>query len=285
MAVTVLNIRYVNNFGQELNFSTRGSVYSDDTDVLNYRWEYSLASAPLSNGSKASGFRKGWTEKKIVVQLYAKSKAEYQAKLLLMQEVFEKDIDAEKAGRLYINNDFTNAYMIEYVPADWNNAVNYQTANLTFLLEENSWYTEKKTEFIPGQSEQDLSDVMTFPHPFPVTFTKTRNEQYIYNDHFQASTAKFIIYGSAQNPTISIRNHIYAVNAVIVMNEYLVIDGLLKKVYKVTNGGEIIDLFNARGKEYYVFEAIPPGKWQVITTSDMRFDIVLYQKRSTPKWI
>lgn len=285
MAITILNIRYLNNFGQQLSFSVSGSIYNDDTDVLGYRWNFSLSSAPLSYGSRASSFRKGYAEKKVVVQIYAKSKAEYEAKLLFMQEVFERDIEAERPGRLYVNNDFTNAYMIEYLPTEWNNVVNYQTASLTFLIEEESWYTEKKTEFIPGESQQDLTGVMTFPHGFPATFTKSNTEQYIYNDHFQAAAAKFIVYGSATNPSISIRNHIYTVESVLLLNEYLVIDGLLKTVYKVTSSGERIELFYARGKEYYVFEPIPSGRHQVIATGDLRFDIIMYQKRSTPKWI
>lgn len=285
MALTTLDIRYQNNFGQALCFSERGSIYNDDTDILEYKWDVTMSDAPLSNGGKVTRFRKGYVEKRVPVQIYARSKDEYHKKLLRIQEVTEQDIAAEKPGRLYVNDDFASAYMIGYAPESWNQGINYQVATLTFLLLENSWYTEKKTEFVPGESEQDLSDVMTFPHAFPATFTKTRNEQYIVNDHFQPAAAKIVIYGSATNPAISIQNTIYTVEDALILNEYLVIDGLTKEVYKITGSGERFNLFNKRGKEYSVFTPIDPGKHQVISAESMRFDIMLYQKRSTPKWI
>ena len=65
----------------------------------------------------------------------------------------------------------------------------------------------------------------------------------------------------------------------------MVINSATKKIYKVKNNGEQVNLYHCQGREFYIFEKIPPGTLAVAWAGGFGFDIKLLQERSEPKWI
>ena len=73
-------------------------------------------------------------------------------------------------------------------------------------------------------------------------------------------------------------------DARLYIGEYMVIDSRSKKVYKVKNNGEKVNLFHARGRDFYIFEKIPSGIMAVSWSGEFGFDITLLSERSEPVW-
>ena len=66
--------------------------------------------------------------------------------------------------------------------------------------------------------------------------------------------------------------------------EYLTIDSTTKKIFLTKNDGTIINQFNNRNRDSYIFEKIPAGSNVVTWNGDFAFDVILLEERSEPKW-
>ena len=67
-------------------------------------------------------------------------------------------------------------------------------------------------------------------------------------------------------------------------NEDLTIESTAKKIFVTRNDGSVVNHFNDRNKQSYVFEKIPAGMNDVTWDGDFGFDIILMEERSEPKW-
>lgn len=134
-----------------------------------------------------------------------------------------------------------------------------------------------------GVSTGGSSADYPFDYPFEY-YTKLVGDS-INNTGFTASNFKLIVYGACVSPFVSIGGHTYKVNCTVGENEYLTIDSAEKKIYITSNTGEVINKFNARGREDYIFEKIPPGTHDVVWDGSFGFDVILLEERSEPKWI
>lgn len=104
------------------------------------------------------------------------------------------------------------------------------------------------------------------------------------NAGFIGTNFRLIIYGACTTPTIYISGHRYQVNRIVEANEYLTIDSVEKTITLTKRNGEIVNCFNFRDRDSYIFEKIPSGSNVVSWNGDFGFDIVLIEERSEPKW-
>ena len=73
-------------------------------------------------------------------------------------------------------------------------------------------------------------------------------------------------------------------NCQLETGEYLVINSLSKKIYKVKNDGEQVNQYNLQDRDWYVFQKVASGSHSVSWSGLFGFDITMYERRSEPKW-
>ena len=82
---------------------------------------------------------------------------------------------------------------------------------------------------------------------------------------------------------MSIAGHPYRVETTVYEGERLVIDSKKGTVKKIGRLGEVVDCYNARQKDYSVFQKIPPGLNVFQWSGGFGVDITLFDERSEPK--
>lgn len=141
---------------------------------------------------------------------------------------------------------------------------------------------EKGTTSTPWTQKESRG--LNFPFGFPFDYSSPASAEYIINKSQLACNAILMIYGPAENPSLTIGANEYKVNATIYDGEYLTIDTKQKTVTKTTIKGDKINLFSKRDKEHYIFEKIQPGKNAINITPKTNYSITLIDERSEPAW-
>lgn len=136
---------------------------------------------------------------------------------------------------------------------------------------------------------EDSTEMLDYSYDFPFDYTNSNTNEFIDNDSFKDSEFRIIVYGHCSNPTIYIGDNCYRVNVDLAENEYLTIDSMTKKIFVTDNDGHITNVFNKRARKSDVgndiFELIPSGRHTVSWNQTFKFDIIVIQTRSEPKWI
>ena len=272
-------IRYVNSEGVEviLNKEPYKVLMSDLTDYDNVEIE--------SNG-KIAGFIKEITERTLNIDIISSSKETTQELCNKLNEVFEKDIYNDVAGKIYINDYYMRCFIKSCKKSKRGNGV-IRSYEYTLITDYPFWIKETTYQYLPEPPEAvkytDLEAGIMFPE-FPFDFAPVRGEKILENPSFTDSNFIMTIYGFAESPQVSIAGHPYRVETTIYEGERLVIDSKKGTVKKIGRLGEIVDCYNARQKDYSVFQKIPPGLNVFQWSGGFGIDIVLFDERSEPKW-
>ena len=158
--------------------------------------------------------------------------------------------------------------------------------NLTLTSDFPYWVKESTTGFRPGGGTGEGVGIgLDFPYDYAYDFYSTMASTLLFNGGFVPTNFRMIIYGACSNPSINISGHVYQVNCDVLDGEYLTIDSTTKKIQLVKYDGTVVNKFNERSKQSYVFEKIPTGANTVTWTGSYGFDIILMEERSEPKWI
>lgn len=272
-------IRYVNSEGAEviLNKEPYKVLMSDLTDYDNVEIE--------SNG-KIAGFTKEITERKLNIDIISSSKETTQELCNKLNEVFEKDIYNDVAGKIYINDYYMRCFIKSCKKSKRGNGV-IRSYEYTLITDYPFWIKETTYQYLAEQPEAvkytDLEAGIMFPE-FPFDFAPVRGEKILENPSFAESNFIMTIYGFAESPQVSIAGHPYRVETTIYEGERLVIDSKKGTVKKIGRLGEVVDCYNARQKDYSVFEKIPAGLNVFQWSGGFGIDITLFDERSEPKW-
>lgn len=272
-------IRYVNSEGVEviLNKEPYKVLMSDLTDYDNVEIE--------SNG-KIAGFIKEITERKLNIDIISSSKETTQELCNKLNEVFEKDIYNDVAGKIYINDYYMRCFIKSCKKSKRGNGV-IRSYEYTLITDYPFWIKETTYQYLPEPPEAvkytDLEEGIMFPE-FPFDFAPVRGEKILENPSFTDSNFIMTIYGFAESPQVSIAGHPYRVETTIYEGERLVIDSKKGTVKKIGRLGEVVDCYNARQKDYSIFKKIPAGLNVFQWSGGFGVDIVLFDERSEPKW-
>ncbi|CDC10997.1 putative uncharacterized protein [Lachnospiraceae bacterium CAG:364] len=271
-------IRYVNSEGAEviLNKEPYKVLMSDLTDYDNVEIE--------SNG-KIAGFTKEITERKLNIDIISSSKETTQELCNKLNEVFEKDIYNNVAGKIYINDYYMRCFIKSCKKSKRGNGV-IRSYEYTLITDYPFWIKETTYQYLAEPPEAvkytDLETGIMFPE-FPFDFAPVRGEKILENPSFADSNFIMIIYGFAESPQVSIAGHPYRVETTVYEGERLVIDSKKGTVKKIGRLGEVVDCYNARQKDYSVFEKIPAGLNVFQWSGGFGIDITLFDERSEPK--
>lgn len=271
-------IRHVNSEGVEviLNKEPYKVLVSDLTDYDNVEIE--------SNG-KIAGFIKEITERKLNIDIISSSKETTQELCNKLNELFEKDIYNDVAGKIYINDYYMRCFIKSCKKSKRGNGV-IRSYEYTLITDYPFWIKETTYQYLAEPPEAvkytDLEAGIMFPE-FPFDFAPVRGEKILENPSFTESNFVMTIYGFAESPQVSIAGHPYRVETTVYEGERLVIDSKKGTVKKIGRLGEVVDCYNARQKDYSVFEKIPAGLNVFQWSGGFGIDITLLDERSEPK--
>lgn len=150
-------------------------------------------------------------------------------------------------------------------------------ANMTNVF---SWYGG----FLNLTYPREIPVYLDYPYDFAFDYMSLEQNQSLTNPEYFASHFQLIAYGACTNPSIIIGGHKYEVDCELGVGEYLVINSRTKKVYKVETDGTIVNQFNLRNRDSYIFEKMPSGSNAVLWNGLFGFDVTLLEERSEPKW-
>lgn len=271
-------IRYVNSEGAEviLNKEPYKVLMSDLTDYDNVE---------IENNGKIAGFIKEITERKLNIDIISGSKETTQELCNKLNEVFEKDIYNNVAGKIYINDYYMRCFIKSCKKSKRGNGV-IRSYEYTLITDYLFWVKETTYQYLAEPPEAvkytDLEAGIMFPE-FPFDFAPVRGEKILENPSFADSNFIMIIYGFAESPQVSIAGHPYRVETTVYEGERLIIDSKKGTVKKIGRLGEVVDCYNARQKDYSVFEKIPAGLNVFQWSGGFGIDITLFDERSEPK--
>lgn len=272
-------IRYVNSEGAEviLNKEPYKVLMSDLTDY---------DSVEVERNGKIAGFVKEITERKLNIDIISNSKEATQELCNKLNEVFEKDIYNDVAGKIYINDYYMRCFIKSCKKSKRGNGV-IRSYEYTLITDYPFWIKETPYQYLPENpisgGDSILTEGVMFPE-FQFDFFRAKGDEILYNPSFADSNFILAIYGFVENPQIAIAGHPYRVETTIYEGERLVIDSLTHTVQKIGRLGEITNLYNARDKHYSVFKKIPPGMNTFQWSGGFGVDITLFDERSEPKW-
>lgn len=252
-----------------------------ETELYDYAWDVEEIKQEL--GSFINGFGKKAAEYKMEID-FTGSRAERADSMAKFFEVVEQDILAKKTGKLYLEDQYINCFVIKGAYEDLKDQYNKVRKEVTVYAPYPFWIVERKATY----QKQDIpkgSGNLDYAYDFPYDMTPLkRGIDYLENDHYTDSHFKMIIYGPASDPAVYIQNQAYQVYTTIEEKEYLVIDSKEHTVCRVKNDGTKISEYNNRLKEQSIFEKIPAGIHQINWSGNFGFDIILFHERSEPKW-
>lgn len=272
-------IRYVNSEGVEviLNKEPYKVLVSDLTDY---------DSAEVERNGKIACFTKEITERDLNIDIISNSKEATQELCNKLNEVFEKDIYNDVAGKIYINDYYMRCFIKSCKKSKRGNGV-IRSYEYTLITDYPFWIKETPYQYLPENpisgGDSILTEGVMFPE-FQFDFFRAKGDEILYNPSFADSNFILAIYGFVENPQIAIAGHPYRVETTIYEGERLVIDSLTHTVQKIGRLGEITNLYNARDKHYSVFKKIPPGMNTFQWSGGFGVDITLFDERSEPKW-
>ena len=268
-------LRYTNHLNESLDFGT-GSLFVNESDLHNFAWDVT------SKNNRISGFKKGIVSKTIPVILKCNSDKEGIALRNKLFEVCEKDVLAVKHGRLIIGDYYMKCYVTESKKTNYLLNDGYMTLSLKISTDFPYWVKETKTVF--GNSENTEGTNLDFNRDFPYDYTSNMLKTTLQNNSIVPSNFIMFIYGACDNPCVTIGGHYYEVNVSVKENQYLKIDSVNKTVVLVHDDGTVENCFNLRNKYFYLFKKIPVGSSNVSASASFKFEVVLLEERSEPKW-
>lgn len=267
---------YQNNFGEILYFGQNG-LYASYNNLRDYEWKYN------ENNGLISGFSMGIATKELPVLFASGSSQTTKALRNKAYTIVEKDLRANKKGRLYVGDYYLECNIYGMTNSDYLIKDYFLRTTMKVCTDKPMW--KKATSFSFKKQEQNVTD----PEPdFPFDFDtdlmkKAQSQQTFTNNSNFAADFIMTIYGSAVSPEIIINNHSYKMNSVLAENEKIVIDSDAGTILKYSNGA-VYNVFNERAKAQSVFEQISNGVCSVNWDNTFDFDIVLMDARSEPLW-
>lgn len=271
-------LRFINHVNEELIFG-KGGVFVNYSDLHDYRWQYT------ADGDKISVFKRGIVTKNIPVVVACQNADDGISIINQLMEYSEKDILVKQPGRLVVGQYYLPCYITGSAKSDYLAKRGYMIATLEVVTDQAAWIKETKFSFNYGSGHHSSGTDMDFNSDFPYDYSNPLSSQMVENPGFTGSNFRMVIYGECEDPHIGVGEHLYEVDCVIGSHEYLTIDSKKKTVILTKQNGTTENKFRYRNRESYIFEKIPSGETLVSWDGDYKFDIILYEERSEPKWI
>ena len=267
---------YKNHMNEELLFGKK-NIFANANDLRDFAWSIT------SKSNKIAGFSKGITAKTIPVIIQCDSEMDGSTIRNVLFECTEKDILSMKYGKIVIGDYYLQCYITASKKSDYLIRKGYMRVSLEVSTDRPYWVKESKYIFQPQETSSSGNN-MDYPHDYPFDYYNGMSSRILLNEAISDADFEMVVYGPCENPEILIGSHKYHVNCQLETGEYLVINSLSKKMYKVKNDGEQVNQYNLQDRDWYIFQKIASGSHSVSWSGLFGFDITLFERRSEPKW-
>lgn len=273
----MLKIKYVNHENQSFvlgDFDGKSGTLVNENDLRSYSWGYS------AQYNKLRSFYKDASTKTIGVRVFGANSLKIANDIYA---IIEKDVIALEEGRLYYGDYYIKGYF--YAMDSPTKKQDVLSFNLGFVSAFPYWLKDSDRFRFGFDAGVGQGEFLDYPHGYDYDYSQQMSTTKINNTNFTDTDFKMTIFGEAVNPTVYIDNHMYRVNVTMQnASDSLVIDSLNKTI-TLNENGNIINLFDERERESYIFEKLPSGELSVSWDSHLKIEVVLIEKRSEPKWI
>lgn len=272
-----MEIYYVNGNGEKLDFM-KWPYLIQEHDLFNHGWSYGV------NAQKIVRFYKDLGEKTVTLCVSADTKEAYYEALNHFSEVVEKDVIANRAGCLYVGDQYIKCNIIASEKTEWTKGVDYLKNSIAIVLRYPFWITEQKYLFRYIVTPDKLFLDYPFDYPYDFASEHDMHKDVINNTHYSNCHFQAIFFGPCTDPSLVVDSHPYSVMVTLEEGEYLRLDTRDRTITKVTNTGHEINEFNNQRRDVSIFEKITPGMHTVTWNGTFSVDMILYEERSEPKW-
>ena len=203
--------------------------------------------------------------------------------LVNMENIFGADRDELTPGRLFVDDEYIECFIVASVKKDFNKFKMMEYVTLSIYPTKAEWINEEKYTL---SKYEDITSTngFSFPLSFPSTFKMNQKSMTIFNNNYKSTMIKIIIYGEIDHPIITIGNFPYGIHAKLLVNERIEIEPRNKSIVKVTESGEVLNMFNHRDKDFSVFTKLQPGNNEVYLNGDYSIEVILLHERMEPRW-
>lgn len=267
---------YKNHMNEELRFG-EGSIYANSNDLHDFAWSVT------SKNNRITGFDRGIVTKTVPVVIKCTSEEAGTVIRNMLFEYAEKDVLSMQYGKISIGDYYLKCYVTGSKKTDYLVDKSLMKVSLGISTDIPYWIKETKNIFRPLK-ESKTGKNLDFNFDFPFDFYNGMSNMALLNEAITDADFEMVVYGPCENPEILIGSHKYHVNCQLETGEYLVINSLSKKIYKVKNDGEQVNQYNLQDRDWYVFQKVASGSHSVSWSGLFGFDITMYERRSEPKW-
>ena len=272
------NFIYTNHLGQQF-VGLENNVFMNQNDLRDYSWYYDIINKRITR------FFKDITNRKIPLIVHCNSDDEAIEVKNKLFEIAEIDIEALKAGTIYLGEWYTKGYITTSSKSDYLISKRLCRFDLTLTSEKPDWFRETIHSFVAGhESDIGIGSGTDYPYEYEYDYALSQSGKKIDCGTFGKCEFKLLIYGEVDNPTVTIGGHNYKINGAIKSGETLLIDSLEKSITLTTPTGSTVNWFDKRNRDEYIFEPIPAGLQTVSWNGLFGFDLTIIEKRSEPKW-
>lgn len=275
-------IYYENSNKIKLNLDEWPVVVEDITTLFGKEWKHEATENVNANRKKLERFYRTGGSKKITLQVYADTKAEFDEMLDRLNEITDIDIIEQKPGKLWVGDYYLECFITELDPKDYDDI--FYTVDVDATIEAFTPYWINKSTYTFHSYGIASNYNKRYPGRYPYRYANGLTSNYLVNPNYTPSNFQMIIYGPVVNPQIAVGINTYLVNIVLEEGEYLLIDSRNKTITKFLKNGEKVNAYHNRQKGKEFFEKIRTGRQMVQWTGKFDFEITVIEERSIPKW-
>ena len=205
-----------------------------------------------------------------------------------LRRAADRDMANGKPGTLIADGWSQRAYIVKAEPDIINDMI--ITMALTVVLLDGVWRKPHTVEFEPLTVSANSYDYLDLPYDLPYDLGIPPTTSFLKTGEWWDTPLKFVIYGTAVNPTIRIGENWYKVDATVPEGGYMTVDPIERTVVVVDADGTATDVFakahrgNGLGGGEYIFEPAKPGTHEVSWDMSFGFDLTWYEEEGEPPW-
>lgn len=270
-------LKYKNHLNEVFEFGKDG-IFVNANELHDYEWEVT------TKNNRIVALDRVVREKSLPVVIICENESQgIQARNKLF-EVVETDVLALQHGRIIIGDYYFKCYVTKSTKENYLTSKRLMQMELTVTSDFPFWTKETVVSFNNKQNQKVDSEYLDYNIDHPFDYLNTLDVMELNNTGFVGANFRLIVYGACSDPTVYIGGHAYRVNCDIETGEYLTIDSSTKKITLTAVDGTVTNVFNRRDRGSYIFQRIPAGVNMVSWEGDIRFDVVILDERSEPKW-
>ena len=199
--------------------------------------------------------------------------------------IFEADILANQAGKLYQDGYYLNCYIVASKKAKWYLTKQYIEIEVTIATDQPDWVQEREYNFLKIEGKTvEMDGLKKYPYKYGYYYLNQVSSSSISNPAITESDFVLRIYGSTSKPLVKIGDNTYQVNVSLSIGERLEIDSRRKTVKLIHTDGYTENVLWSAAKGHYIFEKIASGTQIIAWDGSFAFDLILIDKRSEPLW-